>query len=175
VRRKRRSRVLRSGQDQPGFFEHVQVTRDLPQDYIEYGFLFLPVVYRQSGERDKLHWAYGIDLPYLFREDRAILRVEVGRVETVCLAITIEGLLARVIHQHSIFIGGDERKWILPRSLSIQTTVSSELPLCIIVAPCRKVPHGLLDSLQVQPRQRWLSVRSRQPLARYGRRLELSR
>ena len=28
-------------------------------------------------------------------------RIDVDRIETVCFAIIIEGLLARVIHQHS--------------------------------------------------------------------------
>ena len=61
------------------------------------------------------------DLSHLFREDHAIPRLDVGRVDTVCVAITIEGLLAgthapsRTCEGNlSAFIGGDKPKWILP-------------------------------------------------------------
>ena len=72
------------------------------------------------------HWTYGIDLLYLSRKDRAIpQRVDVGRVEAVCFAITIGDLLAETYVPNptcegnsSRFIGGDEAKWILPRLLS---------------------------------------------------------
>ena len=65
------------------------------------------------------------DMPHLFHEDRAIPCVDIGRVGTVCFAITIKGLLAETHVPNrtcegnsSAFIGGGEPKRILPLLLS---------------------------------------------------------
>jgi len=78
-------------QDRSKFIEYVQVMRDLPKNCTERSSCLRFTVRAPSGAKcGGQHWTYGIDLPYLFRKDRAIpQRINVGRVETICLAITI--------------------------------------------------------------------------------------
>ena len=58
---------------------------DLPQNCTECGSCLWLIVRAPSGNKyGGQHWTYGIDPPYLFR-----------KVETVCLAVTIEGLLTK--------------------------------------------------------------------------------